>query len=134
MGPPTQGPPPTTGVTSPKESEVAVHMDVSATEPQEEARQLPDGRGTSLVVEETADAVSTPTAADGNGVRCPCGFNEVRPAQHNSLECLECWECWHLAGLPAKRSPVAVATSTSGGGMRGALGLPSFHTGMPHFH
>ena len=98
MGPPTQGPPPTTGVTSPKESEIAVHMDVSAMEPQEEAGQLPDGRGTSLVVEETADAVSTPTAADGNGVRCPCGFNEVRPAQHTD------WNVWSAGNVGTWRA------------------------------
>ena len=61
-------------------------MEVSSTEPQEGAGQLPDGRGTSPVVEDTADTVPTPTAVDGNRVRCPCGFNEVRmPSLANEM-------------------------------------------------
>ena len=86
VDPPTQGPPPAVGVTAPMESEGDSNMEVSSTEPQEGAGQLPDGRGTSPVVEDTADTVPTPTAVDGNGVRCPCGFNEVRmPSLANEM-------------------------------------------------
>lgn len=68
------------------ESEADSNMDVSSTEPQEGAGQLPDGRGTSPVIEDTAVTIPTSTAADGNGVRCPCGFNEVRvPSPSNGI-------------------------------------------------
>ena len=76
---PTEGPPPATGVTAPLEVEAADHIDVSASEPQEGAGQLPDERGMSPVAEGTVDSTPTATAADRNEVRCPCGFHEVRP-------------------------------------------------------